>query len=151
MTSIPFGIDDRFDLPENRAVVDFIRRTNPSAHDDVLSSLIRSAAGLNVKWYLPDPRGHSYAVLHTETNRIYAVVFGMSGLAYRLPRNLVTQAVADGGVVCAEIGEGWVRFEPWTAGEAIPVTDARLKRWCKAALYYAISPRARRHSLTLPG
>lgn len=141
---MPFGIDVRFDLPENRAVVDFIRRTNPSAHDDVLSSLIRSAASLGATWYLPDPYGHSYAVLHTETSRIFAIVFGMRGLAYRLPRNLVAQAVADGGEVCSEIGEGWVRFEPWSAGEAIPVSDARLKRWCKAALYYALSPRARR-------
>lgn len=140
-----FGIDDRFDLPENRAVVDFIRRTNPVAHDDVLSSLIRSATGLGAKWYLPDPHGHSYAVLHTEASRIYAVVFGMSGLVYRLPRNLVAQAVADGGELCPEIGEGWVRFEPWSDGEDILVTDARLKRWCKAALYYAVSPRARRH------
>ena len=148
---MPFGIDDRFDLPENRAVVDFIRRTNPSAHDDVLSSLIRSAVGLGAKWYLPDPYGHSYAVLHTETNRIYAVAFGVSGLAYRLPRNLVPQAVADGGEVCAEIGEGWVRFEPWRVGEPAVVTDARLKRWCKAALYYAVSPRAQRRPLTLPG
>jgi hypothetical protein len=38
-----WNLDDRFRTPENRAILAFIERVNPSAHDDVSSVLIQSA------------------------------------------------------------------------------------------------------------
>jgi hypothetical protein len=41
-----WDLDDRFRTPENRAILAFIERANPSAHDDVASILIHSAEDL---------------------------------------------------------------------------------------------------------
>lgn len=137
---MPWPLDDRFRIPDNQAILDFIQRVNPSAHDTVATVLTESAKGMSdVKWYCPDIHSYAYLVLHTQGNRIFGIAFGQSGLAYRLPRERVAEAVAEGGRVYSHIGDDWVLLEPWRPDEATEVTWARLKRWCKIAHDHAVA------------
>jgi hypothetical protein len=125
--------DSRFVIGENADVIDFIRRVNPFAHSDVGSALFdlgKEIPGAHA--YCPVPSVYSYVVLHTAENRIFAIAFGMSALAFRLATRDEAAALSDGGVHAAEIGAGWTRFEPW-GREPKAVTHARLLRWCSRA------------------
>jgi hypothetical protein len=131
-------LDHTFKTVENEAIIAFIEREQPSAHDDVASALIESAKGLtDVRWHCPDPHAYAYVVLHTRANTIFGIAFGMRSLAYRLPRDAIQDAVAEGGTVCAEIGDDWLLCQPW----GMPV---RLKHWCKTAHDHAVALRAAR-------
>jgi hypothetical protein len=142
---MPWPLDERFRIPENRAILDFVQRDNPSAHDDVATVLTESAKGMSdAGWYCPDVQSYAYVVLHTQGNRIFGIAFGQGGLAYRLPPERIPEAVAEGGKVYPEIGDDWVMFEPWPPGERIEVTLERPKRWCKIAHDHAVAPKAQR-------
>jgi hypothetical protein len=136
---MPWTIDDSFKIPDNKAIVDFItRHTTLSAHDDVAESLTRSAQNLSdVGWYSPDVHSYAYFVLHTRSNRILGIAFGQRSVAYRLPRQRIAEAVAEGGKVCSEIGEEWIVLDPWQATKPVD-----LQRWCKIAHDYAIGAEA---------
>lgn len=125
--------DPRFVIDDNADVIEFIRRVNPFAHSDVgsvLFELARKTPGSRA--YCPVPSVYSYVVLHTDSNRIFAIAFGMSGLAFRLASNDEVVALADGGARARDIGSSWIGFEPW-GKEPRKVTDARLRRWCARA------------------
>lgn len=125
--------DARFSIPENAGVIEFIRKTNPFAHSDVGSVLFelgKVTPGAHA--YCPVPSAYSYVVLHTDANRIFAVAFGMRGLAFRLAESELSEALADSGVAAPDIGADWVRFEPWSR-EARDLTRARLGKWCGRA------------------
>src|SRR5574337_70743 len=90
--------DERFKTPQNAAVILFIDRVNPFAHSDVGDRLLDSARQLlGVRDYCPAPANCAYLVLHTAANRIFAIAYGQRGLAYRLPRKDISEAMADGG------------------------------------------------------
>ena len=130
--------DVRFFTPENAGAVEFIRKTNPFAHSDVgsvLFELRKTTPGAHA--YCPVPSAYSYVVLHTEANRIFAIAFGMRGLAFRLAESDLPDALADSGVAAPEIGADWVRFEPWSR-ETVDVTRARLQEWCDRACVAAL-------------
>jgi hypothetical protein len=136
-------LEDRFRTAENAAIIAFIEREHPSAHDDVASVLIESAKGLpDVQWYCPDVHRYAYVVLHTRSHRIFGIAFSMSGLAYRFPPGTIPEAVAAGGKVSAEIGDEWVLVQPWQPGAPRTATQERLKRWCKIAHDYAVGSTA---------
>lgn len=138
-----WSLDDRFRTAENEAVLAFIERENPSAHDDVASVLTESARSLpDVQWYCPDVHRYAYVVLHTRGNRIFGIAFGMSGLAYRLPPGTIPGAVAEGGKVYPDIGEEWIVFQPWQPGESRTAMGERLKQWCEIAHDYAVGSKA---------
>ena len=125
--------DPRFAIDDNADVMEFIRRANPFAHSDVGSVLFelgKETAGAHA--YCPVPAVCSYVVLHTDANRIFAIAFGMSGLAFRLALDDEAAALSDGGIRASDIGAGWMRFEPW-GRESRTVTEARLRRWCARA------------------
>ena len=125
--------DPRFQIADNADVIEFIRRVNPFAHSDVGSMLFdlgKEIPGAHA--YCPVPSVYSYVVLHTDENRIFAIVFDMRGLAFRLAPQDEAPALSDGGIQAPEIGDGWIRFEPW-AREAETLTHARLVRWCERA------------------
>ena len=129
-----FTIEDRFKIPENEAVVDFILRNGTlSAHDEVAEVLTRSAEGLaDVKWYCPDVHRYAYVVLHTGRHRIFGIAFGQRTLAYRLPQQRQAEAVAAGAQPCGDIGHDWMIFDPWKdAGKPLDTRD-----WCKRAYEY---------------
>ena len=128
-------LDDRFRITDNRAILAFIERVNPSAHDDVASILTRSAEDLRgVKWYCPDVHRYAYFVLHTRQQRIFAIAFGMNAIAFRLPRSLHPDALTAGGTVYAEIDEEWIM---WQRTQMLDT-----KRWSKAAHDYAVGGKA---------
>lgn len=125
--------DPRFAIDDNADVMEFIRRVNPFAHSDVGSVLFELGKEISgAHAYCPVPSVCSYVVLHTDANRIFAIAFGMSGLAFRLGSNDEMAALSDGGVRAADIGAGWMRFEPW-GSDSRAVTEGRLRRWCARA------------------
>jgi len=131
--------DQRLKTPQNHDVVDYIRRTNPSAHSDVADALIRAAKGLaGVSHYCPAPANYAFVVLHTSADRIFAIAYGQHGLAFRLPETAIAEALADRGTAQTAIGPGWVMFPPWPVDELTAVTKARLKRWCERAYRHAL-------------
>ena len=132
--------DDKFKIPVNDAVIDFIRRTNPSAHTDPggkLAQLSKAVAGVRI--YVPSPRSASYLALHTEANVIFALAFGMRDIALRLPPDVLAQ----GGAPFLEIGEDWLYVEAFRGPAASAAWDAMLQRWVEAA-YRAAVERGRR-------
>src|SRR5262249_53754631 len=89
--------DPRFLIEDNADVIEFIRRANPFAHSDVGSVLFelgKEIAGAYA--YCPVPSAYSYVVLHTDENQIFAIAFGMSGLAFRIPPDDDAKALSDG-------------------------------------------------------
>ncbi len=129
---MPWTLDGRFKTAENRAIVAFIEREQPSAHDDVAHALTESARDLpDTRSHCPDLHGYAYMVLHTADNTIFGLAFGMRSLAYRMPRNVIRAALADGGTAWEQIGDEWVLFQSW----GMP---ARLRHWCKMAHDHAV-------------
>jgi hypothetical protein len=127
--------DDRFKTSVNRDVIDFIRRDNPFAHSGVADRLIASGKGLpGASDYCPAPANCAYVVLHTPSNRIFAIAWNMRGLAFRLGPKARDEALRDGGIAAEAIGPDWVSFQPWLLAERDEVTKARLARWCRRAL-----------------
>ena len=125
--------DPRFAIDDNADVMEFIRRVNPFAHSDVGSVLFELGKEIpGALAYCPVPSVYSYVVLHTAENRIFAIAFGMRGLAFRLATDDEATALSDGGIRAADIGAGWTRFEPW-GREPAAATHARLLRWCSRA------------------
>ena len=51
----------------------------------------------------------------------------------RLPDDALDAARADGGSDCPDLGQGWMSFRPFDAGEPTADTRARLARWCAVA------------------
>jgi hypothetical protein len=126
--------DEKFKIPVNEAVIDFIRRTNPSAHDpgDKLARLGRAIVGVRV--YVPSPRSASYLALHTEANVIFAVAFGMKNIALRLPAEILAQA----GAPFLDIGEDWLCVEAFRGAAGRAAWDATLQRWVEVAYRAAL-------------
>ncbi|MGZ7042817.1 MAG: hypothetical protein ACXVH7_13580, partial [Thermoanaerobaculia bacterium] len=62
------------------------------------------------------------------SNRIFAIAYGMRGLAIRLAAPARMEAVADSGTLMPDIGPDWVGLVPWDRpGES--GTHERLLRW----------------------
>jgi len=131
-------LDERFRVAENESVLRFIDRIDPSAHSDVATELLDAAEGLpEVQHYCPDLSLYAYVVIHTRTNKIFGLAYGMNGLALRVGRKAVVQAVADGGRAEREIDEEWISLDPFRVDEPTIATKARLRRWCEIAYRYA--------------
>ena len=125
--------DPRFVIDDNADVIAFIRRVNPFAHSDVGSVLFELGKEIpGALAYCPVPSVYSYVVLHTAENRIFAIAYGMSALAFRLATGDEPNALSDGGIRATDIGAGWTRFEPW-GREPKTATHGRLLRWCSRA------------------
>ena len=69
-----------------------------------------------------------------------AIAYGMRSLAFRLPAEIVPDALEDGGTRDKGLGQDWVAFHPWPPGVPTAETDARLKRWCEVARRHALAP-----------
>lgn len=127
-------VDPRFHTPANSSVLRFIHREQPSAHSDVADELIRAAAGVaGLHHYCPDPSRYAFFALHLDDLTIVGLAFGQSGIAFRLPKSQVDEAIRDRGVVSPELGDGWIRFDPWPVDEKLAESRRRLARWCAVA------------------
>jgi hypothetical protein len=131
--------DERFKIPPNRDVIQYIRRENPFAHSDVGGLLI--ALGRRVpgaQHYCPSLSSLAYVVLHTPANLIFAIATGMHKIDFRLPFELVTEAIESGEAEHSAIGHpgsgsAWLSCRPFPKGEPKALIETRLKRWCEAA------------------
>jgi hypothetical protein len=127
-------IDDRFCTETNADVVSFLRQARPSAHSDVAEELTRAGAGIpGLRSHCPDSSRYAFVALYLEDLTIVALAFGMSGLAFRLPADRVSEALRAGGAIAADLGPGWVRFQPWTDRETLAQSRERLTHWCSIA------------------
>jgi hypothetical protein len=122
--------DVKLKIPANTAVMDYIGRANPFAHSDLGTRLIelgKSMTGVHV--YCPDYKAYAFVVLHTDANVIFATAWGMSKIAFRVPKN--AEALAD-GAARSELGDDWLAFA------AFPPGDGKvLEIWAEAALRHA--------------
>ncbi len=126
--------DPRFMIAGNEAVIEFIRRVNPFAHSDVGSLLLDLGRKIEgVRAYCPSYKQYAYVVLHTDTWRIFAIAYGQRGLAFRLSQASRGDAVGDGGATAGDIGDDWVKFDPWNPKVSAPQMKARLERWTARA------------------
>ena len=130
--------DPRFLIPENADVMDFVRRTSPSAHTDVgirLLDLAKEIPGASA--YCPSFRSCAYVVLHTDADRIFAIAFSQRGLAFRLGARNRGVALADGGVAAPAIGPDWFAFAPYDT-PGVTGSEVRLRHWCNQAFTDAV-------------
>lgn len=129
-----WAIDGRFEIAANAGVLEFLRRTMPSAHSDVAEALYRSADGLaGVFYYCPDRRRDAFVLLHLADFSIIGLAYGQSSLAYRLPHESIQRAIEDGGSAAPELGSRWVYFAPWSNDEPLARSWQRLALWCSVA------------------
>jgi hypothetical protein len=122
--------DAKLKIPANAAVMEYVARANPFAHSDLGAKLIELGKGITgAHAYSPDHGAFAYVVLHNDANVIFAAAWGMTKIAFRLPRS--AEALADGGGR-SEIGDGWLAFA------AFPEDRAKvLATWCQAAYRHA--------------
>jgi hypothetical protein len=130
--------EERFKIAANQAVIDFIRRVNPFAHSDLGMKLIELAKGTaGARHYCPAFSSCAYVVLHTDSNVVFAIAFGMRDLAFRLPVDRVRDALARGLGQASQIGDDWLCLSPFPAGGPTPEVEARLRSCCVRAFRHA--------------
>ena len=138
---MPFLIDstdERFKIPANHSIIEYIRRVNPFAHTDLGSALIRLAKRITgAHYYCPSFSACAYVVLHTDANLIFAIVSGMWKFALRLPPEVVSQAVADGTGEYSDIGSDWLLVDAFPREVSKAAADVAHMRLCEAAFRYA--------------
>ena len=138
MTFLIDVTDERFKIPANRAVIEYIRRENPFAHSDIGDVLIRLGKLVpGAQYYCPSFSSLAYVVLHTEANLIFAIAIGMLKIDFRLPPALVNEATGRGEGAHSFVGADWLSVRPFPRGEPRAEVDTRLNRWCKAAYQHA--------------
>jgi hypothetical protein len=138
---MPFLIDltdERFKIPANHSIIEYIRRANPSAHSDLGDLLIKLAQRITgAHYYCPNFPACAYVVLHTDGNLIFAIASGMWKFAFRLPPKVVSQAVADGTGEYSDIGSDWLLVDAFPRGVSKAAADVAHMRLCEAAFRYA--------------
>lgn len=133
-TVTEWTLSDEFSTEANTEVLRFLRQAKPSAHPDVADELTRASAEVpGVQVYCPDPFSYAFVALHLEDRTIVGLAFGMSELAFRLPGERLAGALLDKGTAAAELGSGWIRFEPWSDHETLAESRQRMARWCSIA------------------
>lgn len=126
--------EERFKIPANRAVIEYIRRENPFAHSDLGDLLIKLTKRIpNTHYYCPSFRSCAYVVAHSKSNVIFAIALGMLSIEFRLPATSTIDAIADGGGKASPIGDDWLSVVPFQKGLTVSANEARLMRWCEAA------------------
>jgi hypothetical protein len=130
--------DARFSIPDNADVLEFIRRANPSAHSDVGSILFDLRKRISgAQSYCPSVASFAYVVLHTASNRIFAIAFGQRGLAFRLDAPGYDEAITTGCTASA-IGPDWVEIQPWTPPPGGGV-NPQVLHWAEQAFRDAVA------------
>lgn len=132
--------DERFKIPVNRDAIEFIRRANPFAHSDVGAKLIENSRRFpNSNYYCPSFNACAYVALHNAANVIFAIAFGMSKIAYRLPQDKIGAALANSTAEPSEVGIDWLNVNPFSRSESVEIVNARLLQFCESALRHADS------------
>lgn len=130
----------RFSGDQNVEVVGFLTREHPSAHSDVTDELQKAAVGLpGVGWFCPDVQRYAYMVLHSKQDLIFGIALGMSELVLKLPEDQIAAAVRDGGEPRLDIGNHWIRFNPFVSSVSMADTRSKLRHWCRVAFHRSAS------------
>ena len=104
-----------------------------SAHSDLLDVLVEAAAPLgDVQLYSSDPANYGHVVVATR-DVVFAVVYGMSRIGFRLDKTFKARALETGGLNATEAGPGWVTFELFRT--SYPAVD--LPFWARKAYLIA--------------
>ena len=125
---------------ENLTLIQYLQKTQPAAHTDMVELLVQSADGLaEVNFFSPDSDNHAYYLAHTTGGVVYAAVMGMSVMLFRLPKQAVSGALAKGGEIFNEIGANWIMFNPFwpERNDAHRLDD--LQHWCRLAHHHSIA------------
>lgn len=94
---------------KNHNILTFLQ--GKSAHSDLVEVLVEAAAPLgDVQLYSSDPANYGYVVLATQ-DVIFAAVYGMSQVGFRLDEAFKERALETGGVNATEVGPDWIEFE----------------------------------------
>ena len=127
--------DGLLNRSENREMIAFLKRYQPSAHADIVDLLIKSTEGLSdIHFYCPDTDNHAYYIAHTSEGVMFAAAIGMSGLMYRLPEQVIKDVLVKGGEIITELGEHWVSIDPfWPEENREKFSIKNLQGWCKLA------------------
>jgi hypothetical protein len=134
-------VDERLRVAENRDVLAFLERSQPSAHSDVASELDLGCRGLpGVRLYCPDPSRYAWVGALDREQRIFGLAYGMRELALRVGTGQADAAVASGGELVPELGPGWVGFDAFVVDEPQVQTRARIRDWCRVALTAGQTP-----------
>lgn len=104
-----------------------------SAHTDLVDVLVEAAAPLgDVQLYSFEPVNYGYVVLATR-DVVFAVVYGMSQIGFRLDEAFKERALETGGVNATEVGPDWVTFELFRTN--YPAVDIQF--WARKAYLIA--------------
>ena len=128
-------IDPIFETVANKAVLKYLCESAPSAHSDLVDELslaVQDAPGSSL--YCPDKAKYAFFAAHRLDYTIVALALGMKQIAFRLPEDLVPEALHDGAVPFPAIGSEWVSFAPSSNDEPLAESRRRLGRWCSQAL-----------------
>jgi len=130
--------DERFKIPANADVIDYIARANPFAHSDLGQRLIDLKGGLSeATVYSPSFKACAYVVLHNPANVIFALAADMRDLSFRLPLAMHEEIRARGGAKPSRIGGEWLDLAAFPPGGQTPAGEQRLADYCAAALRHA--------------
>jgi hypothetical protein len=114
---------------ESGGAIEYLREHRPACHSDTGEALMKSADSLE-GWlaFSPSFRQCLYVALIT-AGRIFAIGFGMRGVAYRLSPDQRQAALAAGASPADAIGPEWVAFLLFEPGRA----DPDLRAWTERA------------------
>ena len=128
------------DRDENSTLINYLQKTQPSAHADMVELLVNSAEGLaDVTFFCPDSDNHAYYLAHTSGGVVFAAVMGMSVLLYRLPKQAVSGALAKGGEIFNELGGNWITFNPFWPERHDEHRMRDLQHWCRLSYHHALA------------
>ena len=105
LQSIPASVDNE----KNHDILMFLQ--DKSAHSDLVDVLVEAAAPLgDAQLYSSESTNYGYVVLATQ-DVVFAVVYGMSRIGFRLDKTFKARALETGAFNATEAGSGWVTFE----------------------------------------
>ncbi len=137
--------DERFKIPVNTDVINYIRSANPFAHSDLGQKLIDLNGELPLSSvYCPSFRNCAYVILHDSRNVIFGFAADMRELSFRLPPALFDQAMALGHGKASRIGGDWLDLAAFPRSGQNAAGQGLLARYRIAAQRHAatLDPKA---------
>ena len=125
---------------ENTALILYLQKEQPSAQADMVELLVQSVDMLaDVTFFSPDSDNFAYYLAHTRGGIVFAAALGLSALAFRLPKQAVSGALAKGGEMFNELGENWIMFNPFWPEHDDEHRLQEMQHWCRLAYHHALA------------
>ncbi|HEX5635672.1 MAG TPA: hypothetical protein VFY78_01175 [Gammaproteobacteria bacterium] len=140
LSQVENEFEDGLNREENATLIEYLQKERPSAHSDMVELLVKSADGLQaVTFFCPDTDNYAYYLAHTRGGVVFAAALGLSALAYRLPNQAISGALAKGGELFKELGNNWVMFNPFWPERDNEHRVQELQHWCRLAYHHALA------------